>query len=71
MEMENIREACRDCALCALAAGRTRLVFGDGNPKAEVMLIGEGPGQTEDEEGLARLVQLIGEKVDFTGLRTL
>ena len=52
MEMENIREACKDCALCALSAGRTRLVFGDGNPKAEVMLIGEGPGEQEDLQGI-------------------
>lgn len=52
MEMDSIREACRHCELCGLAAGRTRLVFGDGNPAAEVMLIGEGPGEQEDLQGL-------------------
>ena len=52
MEMESIRKACRDCELCSLSAGRTRLVFGDGNPEAEVMLIGEGPGEQEDLQGI-------------------
>ena len=52
MEMDKIREACADCELCGLSSGRTRLVFGDGNPEAEVMLIGEGPGEQEDLQGL-------------------
>ena len=52
MEMNSIREACAGCKLCGLADGRTNLVFGDGNDKAEVMLIGEGPGEQEDLQGL-------------------
>ena len=48
MEMDSIRSACLSCELCGLAAGRTRLVFGDGNENAEVMFIGEGPGEQED-----------------------
>ncbi len=52
MEMDSIRAACKGCELCGLAAGRTRLVFGDGNPEAEVMLIGEGPGEQEDLQGI-------------------
>src|SRR3954470_10030080 len=35
-----------------LAAGATQLVFGDGNPDAEVVFVGEAPGKNEDEQGL-------------------
>jgi uracil-DNA glycosylase len=40
--------ACRKCFLCE---GRKRTVPGEGNPKAQLMFVGEGPGQTEDETG--------------------
>jgi DNA polymerase len=39
------------CRACGLAAGRTNLVFGEGNPRARLMLIGEGPGAEEDRLG--------------------
>ena len=52
MDMDSIRSACLNCELCGLASGRTRLVFGDGNENAEVMLIGEGPGEQEDLQGI-------------------
>jgi uracil-DNA glycosylase len=39
------------CVACALAKTRTRVVFGEGNPEAPLMLIGEGPGQNEDSTG--------------------
>jgi uracil-DNA glycosylase family 4 len=35
-----------------LAAGATQLVFGDGNPDAEIVFVGEAPGKNEDEQGL-------------------
>lgn len=42
----------RDCKQCPLGfAGRTQVVFGDGNPDAHLMLIGEGPGRDEDLQG--------------------
>ena len=41
----------QDCQDCPLQAGRTRVVFGEGNPRARVMLVGEGPGQEEDRQG--------------------
>lgn len=42
----------QNCNLCPLAAlGRTKIVFGEGNPDANLMLIGEGPGKNEDEQG--------------------
>ena len=42
---------CAGCRGCALCQTRTNLVFGVGNPEAEVMLIGEGPGEQEDLQG--------------------
>lgn len=41
----------RDCKKCALCSARTQTVFGEGDPDADIMFIGEGPGQTEDELG--------------------
>lgn len=52
MKMEIIRNQCIDCRACCLAETRTNLVFGTGNPEAEVMLIGEGPGEQEDLQGI-------------------
>ncbi|OGG48135.1 MAG: hypothetical protein A3F84_00150, partial [Candidatus Handelsmanbacteria bacterium RIFCSPLOWO2_12_FULL_64_10] len=40
-----------DCQKCPLAKGRTRVVFGSGDPEAGLMFIGEGPGRDEDESG--------------------
>ncbi|QEK10898.1 uracil-DNA glycosylase [Crassaminicella thermophila] len=41
------------CRKCSLHEGRTKVVFGQGNPHADIMFIGEGPGYYEDREGLA------------------
>ncbi|MGJ3249014.1 MAG: uracil-DNA glycosylase [Elainellaceae cyanobacterium] len=43
---------CNQCQRCGLAAGRTNAVVGRGNPQADIVIIGEGPGQNEDETGL-------------------
>ena len=40
------------CTRCRLAEGRTQVVFGVGNPDAELMVVGEGPGAQEDAQGL-------------------
>ncbi len=40
-----------DCVACPLAAGRLTAVPGDGNPASDILFIGEGPGQKEDETG--------------------
>ena len=40
------------CTRCRLAEGRTKVVFGSGNPDAELMFVGEGPGADEDRQGL-------------------
>lgn len=52
MNWEELESACLSCQRCSLAQGRTHVVFGDGAKDAEIMLIGEGPGQREDEEGV-------------------
>ena len=49
---EELREECLGCRRCALAETRTHVVFGDGNPQTEIMFIGEGPGESEDLQGL-------------------
>ena len=49
---EALREECLQCRGCALAETRTNVVFGDGATDAEILLVGEGPGQVEDEQGL-------------------
>ena len=48
-----IREDLGDCRRCRLADTRKTIVFGQGNPKAELMFVGEAPGADEDEQGLA------------------
>lgn len=49
--LETIANAVHDCTACALAAGRLTAVPGDGDPQAEILFVGEGPGQKEDETG--------------------
>lgn len=41
-----------DCRRCGLCEGRSRIVFGDGHPNADLLFIGEGPGAEEDKRGL-------------------
>ncbi|HWP56875.1 MAG TPA: uracil-DNA glycosylase [Candidatus Acidoferrales bacterium] len=49
--LSELKAAIGDCRRCKLWPGRTHLVFGVGNPKAEIMFIGEGPGRDEDLQG--------------------
>ena len=49
--LESLKQECLECRRCALCEGRTNVVFGVGNPEAEVMFIGEGPGEQEDLQG--------------------
>lgn len=50
--MEEIAKDCNQCHRCELGKNRTNAVIGRGNPQAKIMIIGEGPGQQEDEQGL-------------------
>ncbi len=49
---EDLKSACLSCKSCALCSGRHHLVFGTGNEQADLMFIGEGPGEQEDLQGL-------------------
>lgn len=50
--LQELREELGDCGRCALQAGRTNIVFGEGDANAELMFVGEAPGRVEDELGL-------------------
>ncbi len=43
--LEQVREVLGDCTRCRLCEQRTQIVFGDGNPQAQLMFVGEGPGE--------------------------
>lgn len=49
---QQMSSAVADCTRCGLHEGRTNAVFGMGNPYADIMVIGEGPGRDEDLQGL-------------------
>ena len=68
---EELEKACMSCRRCALADTRTNVVFGDGNPGAEILFVGEGPGQHEDEQGIpfvGRGGQLLDDMLEMVGL---
>ena len=68
-----IREEIGDCTRCRLhQQGRKQIVFGVGNPNAELMFIGEAPGADEDEQGqpfVGRAGQLLNNMIKAMGLR--
>ncbi len=51
--LEEVRKILGDCTRCRLHEGRKKIVFGQGNPQARLMFVGEGPGADEDRQGLA------------------
>jgi uracil-DNA glycosylase family 4 len=50
--LDSLTAHCQQCQRCGLAAGRTHVVVSRGNPQAPILIVGEGPGQQEDEQGL-------------------
>ncbi|MBI4460759.1 MAG: uracil-DNA glycosylase [Acidobacteria bacterium] len=65
--LEQIRDDLGDCRRCKLWKGRKSIVFGSGNPKAEIVFVGEGPGADEDEQGLpfvGRAGQLLTDMIE-------
>jgi uracil-DNA glycosylase len=50
-QLEALREKARKCRNCPLWENATQTVFGEGNPRARIMLVGEQPGDVEDREG--------------------
>ncbi len=71
-ELVRIREDLGDCRRCKLAPLRTHLVFGVGDPSAELMFIGEAPGEDEDLQGepfVGRAGQLLTRIIEAMQLR--
>lgn len=70
--LEIVRGKCESCNACALASTRNNVVFGDGNPStAKIVLIGEAPGEMEDETGrpfVGRAGQLLNEFLAQAGI---
>ena len=50
--IEEVRDELGDCTRCKLHENRKTIVFGSGNPHADIVFVGEGPGADEDEQGL-------------------
>jgi DNA polymerase len=70
--LEQIRQDLGDCRRCKLAPTRKTIVYGEGNPHAEVVFIGEGPGADEDEQGLpfvGRAGKLLNRMMQTAGLK--
>ncbi|MEA2009684.1 MAG: uracil-DNA glycosylase [Actinomycetota bacterium] len=66
-----LRSEALACTACRLSEGRTQVVFGDGDPEADVVFVGEAPGQREDEQGVpfvGRSGQLLDQLLGEIGL---
>jgi len=64
--------AASTCTKCRLSAGRTQVVYGTGNPGADLMFIGEGPGYHEDKQGIpfvGAAGQLLNKMLEEIGIR--
>jgi len=70
--LERIRSESSVCARCALAETRTNVVFGEGDPNAQLMFVGEAPGEQEDNEGrpfIGRAGKLLTQYINKMGFR--
>jgi len=73
--MRSLEEAAREastCVRCRLSQGRTQVVYGTGNPDADLMFIGEGPGYYEDKQGepfVGAAGQLLNRMLEEIGVR--
>lgn len=70
--LDEVRRVASTCTKCRLSAGRTQVVFGVGNPQADLMFIGEGPGFHEDKQGepfVGAAGQLLNRLLAEIGLR--
>jgi uracil-DNA glycosylase family 4 len=67
-----VRNDLGECTRCKLHSTRNKIVFGDGNPKAELVFVGEGPGHDEDVQGLpfvGRAGRLLTQMIEAMGLQ--
>ena len=71
-DLEELKQSFKECKKCKLCTTRQNIVFGVGNPKAEIMLIGEGPGADEDRQGepfVGKAGQLMNKAFDVVGIK--
>ena len=71
MDWETLTGSCMQCQRCALAATRSNVVFGVGPQDAEILFVGEGPGQQEDLQGepfVGAAGQLLDDMLSIIGL---
>ena len=70
-EWESLRDRCLQCRACGLCQTRTNVVFGVGDPHAEVLFVGEAPGEREDALGepfVGKAGQLLDDMLAMIGL---
>ncbi len=70
--LDQIRRELGDCQRCKLCSGRKNIVFGSGNPRAELVFVGEGPGADEDVQGVpfvGAAGQLLTKMIEAMGFR--
>jgi uracil-DNA glycosylase family 4 len=71
-QLKKVSQEMADCRLCQLAKTRHNLVFGNGNPNAQIVFVGEAPGADEDEQGLpfvGRAGQLLTKIIEAMGIK--
>lgn len=71
-DLQGIRAEIGDCQRCKLSPLRTNIVFGSGNPQAELVFVGEAPGSDEDQQGLpfvGRAGQLLTKIIESIEIR--
>ena len=72
LTLDEIKEELGNCTRCKLHETRRNIVFGEGNPKARLIFIGEGPGEEEDKQGrpfVGRAGQLLDKIINAMGLK--
>lgn len=73
LRLEQLQQIAAACTRCVLHQGRTNSVFARGNPNAELMFVGEGPGADEDAQGLpfvGKAGQLLDKMIEAMGFKT-
>lgn len=72
MELSELKQICDKCQRCQLWQTRTNVVFGDGDPSADILFVGEAPGENEDKTGIpfvGRAGQLFDKYLLAVGLK--
>ena len=71
-QLKKVSQEMADCQLCPLSKTRQNLVFGDGNPNAQIVFVGEAPGADEDQQGLpfvGKAGQLLTKIIEAMGIK--